>query len=104
MISRPGESVPPPAKVSLPNRNDMNLLELPTLFFPVCLMFSVALRVDSLVVHIAWAFLVLRASSPSPSATSRWEHRLVEASGMALSPPSPRPKGPVHPTAGAPLP
>jgi hypothetical protein len=78
MISRPGESVPPPAKVSLPNRNDMNLLELPTLFFPVCLMFSVALRVDSLVVHIAWAFLVLRAPHSAIHLTyNDVKHRLV---------------------------
>jgi hypothetical protein len=42
-----GESPAVPPNVSLPNRNYMNLLELPTLFFPVCLMFFVAGRVTA---------------------------------------------------------
>jgi hypothetical protein len=55
-----GESAAAPARVSLPNRNYMNLLELPTLFFPVCLMFYAARRLDGLVVDTAWAFVALR--------------------------------------------
>jgi hypothetical protein len=56
-----GESPAVPPKVALPNRNYMNLLELPTLFFPICLMFYVAHRVDGLVVDLAWIFVVFRA-------------------------------------------
>jgi hypothetical protein len=41
-------------------------------------MFSVALRVDSLVVHIAWAFLVLRALHSAIHLTyNDVKHRLV---------------------------
>jgi len=56
-----GESSAVPAAVSLPNRNYMNLLELPTLFFPVCLMFFVARRVEGPVLGVAWAFVAFRA-------------------------------------------
>ncbi len=55
-----GESVAVPPQVSIPNRNYMNLLELPTLFFPVCLMFYVTHRVGGAVVWTAWAFVALR--------------------------------------------
>lgn len=55
-----GESARVPAHVALPNRNYMNLLELPTLFYPVCLMFYVAGKVDAVALTIAWAFVVLR--------------------------------------------
>lgn len=55
-----GESPAVPPEVALPNRNYMNLLELPTLFFPVCLMFFVAHRVSGAVMWVAWAFVVLR--------------------------------------------
>jgi hypothetical protein len=39
----------------------MNLLELPTLFYPACLMFYVAGRVDGPAVALAWGYVVLRA-------------------------------------------
>lgn len=55
-----GESAAVPADVSLPNRNYMNLLELPTLFFPICLMFEASHRVSVLVLELAWAFVGLR--------------------------------------------
>lgn len=55
-----GESAAVPTHVSIPNRNYMNLLELPTLFFPVCLMFYVAQRVDFAVLATAWAYVGLR--------------------------------------------
>ena len=55
-----GESATVPPGVSIPNRNYMNLLELPTLFFPVCLMFYVTHRVDGAVLFTAWAFVALR--------------------------------------------
>lgn len=58
---RYGESARVPPDVSIPNRNMMNLLELPTLFFPVCLMFYVTSRVDAPVLIVAWAYVALRA-------------------------------------------
>ncbi len=55
-----GESSRVPERTALPNRNYMNLLELPTLFYPVCLMFHVANRVDGVVLATAWAFVATR--------------------------------------------
>jgi hypothetical protein len=58
---RYGESAAVPPAVSIPNRNMMNLLEVPTLFYPVCLMFYVAHRVSATSVILAWGYVVLRA-------------------------------------------
>jgi hypothetical protein len=58
---RYGESGAVPGHVSVANRNYMNLLELPTLFYPVCLMFFVAGRVTPLVLATAWTYVALRA-------------------------------------------
>ena len=55
-----GESVAVPGDVAIPNRNYMNLLELPTLFFPPCLMFYVSHRVDAVVLIVAWLFVLFR--------------------------------------------
>ena len=57
-----GESQTVPGDVSIPNRNYMNLLELPTLFFAVCLMFYVAQRVDVAALVVAWTFVGLRVA------------------------------------------
>ncbi len=56
-----GKSAAVPGDVALPNRNYMNLLELPTLFFAVCLMFFVAHRVTGAALWVAWTFVALRA-------------------------------------------
>ncbi len=55
-----GESDRVPGSVSIPNRNYMNLTELPVLFYAVCLMFYVTNRTDQTVVWLAWAYVVLR--------------------------------------------
>ena len=57
---RYGESANVPGAVSLPNRNFMNLLELPMLFYVVCLGFYVTAKVDAFAVYGAWAFVALR--------------------------------------------
>jgi hypothetical protein len=56
-----GESANVPAQVSLANRNYMNLLELPVLFYAVCVALYVTHNVDALTVNLAWGFVVLRA-------------------------------------------
>ena len=56
-----GESAAVPGAVSIPNRNYMNLLELPMLFYVAGLMYYVADRVDGTVLATAWAYVVLRA-------------------------------------------
>jgi hypothetical protein len=58
---RYGESTAVPGPVSIPNRNLMNLLELPMLFYIVCLGFYVTAKVDALAVYLAWTFVGLRA-------------------------------------------
>jgi hypothetical protein len=58
---RYGESSRVPAEVSIPNRNYMNLLELPMLFYVVCLMHAVAGGVDRSALVLAWSYVGLRA-------------------------------------------
>jgi len=58
---RYGESPNVPGPVSLPNRNLMNLLEMPVLFYVVCLGLYVTRSVDSWAVYGAWAYVALRA-------------------------------------------
>ena len=57
---RYGESPRVPAAVCLPNRNYMNLLELPVLFYVICVILRVSGGVTSLSVSLAWAYVVLR--------------------------------------------
>lgn len=56
-----GESAAVPGDVAIPNRNYMNLLELPVLFYVAALMFITAGRVDALALDLAWAYVALRA-------------------------------------------
>jgi len=73
-----GESGAVPGHVSIPNRNYMNLLELPTLFYAVCLMFAVADRVTPAALATAWAYVVLRAiHSVIHLSTNNVMHRLT---------------------------
>jgi hypothetical protein len=55
-----GESARVPANVTIPNRNYMNLLELPMLFYVVGILLYVTGGASHLVVAIAWAFVALR--------------------------------------------
>ena len=59
---RMGESARVPAAVSMSNRNYMNLLEIPTLFYPVCLMAYVSGRVDVALLTAAWIFVAARVA------------------------------------------
>jgi hypothetical protein len=55
-----GESANVPAHVSLPNRNFMNLLEMPVLFYVVSFTLLLSQQVDALAVNMAWAYVGLR--------------------------------------------
>jgi len=55
-----GESAAVPDAVRIPNRNYMNLLELPVLFYVVCLLFYVAALPTPAAVWLAWAYVGLR--------------------------------------------
>lgn len=55
-----GESSNVPPKVSLPNRNYMNLLELPVLFYVVCIVLYVTGSQNGSTLFLAWAYVALR--------------------------------------------
>jgi hypothetical protein len=55
-----GESARVPSRVSLPNRNYMNLLELPMLFYVVGILVYVTGGASTLATAVAWAFVALR--------------------------------------------
>jgi hypothetical protein len=55
-----GESSAVPPNVSIPNRNYMNLLELPMLFYVVCVVLYVTGGTSRLCVFVAWAYVGLR--------------------------------------------
>jgi len=57
-----GESPRVPPDVSIPNRNYMNLLELPTLFYAACLALFVLGKVTQVDCTIAWIYVGLRAA------------------------------------------
>jgi hypothetical protein len=57
-----GESPRVPPDVSIPNRNYMNLLELPTLFYAACLALLLLGRVSPTDYAIAWSYVGLRAT------------------------------------------
>jgi hypothetical protein len=57
-----GESAAVPGPVSIPNRNYMNLLELPVLFYVGALMYEVSGKVDGLVLTLAWCYVACRAA------------------------------------------
>lgn len=73
-----GESARVPAEVSIPNRNYMNLLELPMLFYVAGLMYYVADKVDAVVLALAWTYVALRiVHSVIHIAYNNVRHRLI---------------------------
>ena len=56
-----GESANVPPDVALPNRNYMNLLELPILFYVLAVSLFVTRHVDALQLGLAWSYVALRA-------------------------------------------
>ena len=57
-----GESANVPAGVCIPNRNYMNLLELPVLFYVVCLLLYATRQHESVALFLAWAYVALRVA------------------------------------------
>jgi hypothetical protein len=73
-----GESATVPGAVSIPNRNYMNLLELPVLFYVAALMYEVSGKVDLLVLTLAWCYVGCRAAHSIIHLTyNRVYHRLA---------------------------
>ncbi|MBK7000600.1 MAG: MAPEG family protein [Rhodoferax sp.] len=55
-----GESQKVPSTVSLANRNYMNLLELPVLFYVICILAFVTQTASGVAIQLAWAYVALR--------------------------------------------
>jgi hypothetical protein len=73
-----GESARVPPEVGIPNRNMMNLLELPVLFYVACLAYFVVGHVDGAALALAWAYVGLRAAhSAIHLSYNRVRHRLL---------------------------
>ena len=73
-----GESKNVPDGVSIPNRNYMNLLELPILFYVVCLTMFVTHTATPAAVALAWGYVASRAAHSLVHLTyNNVLHRLV---------------------------
>lgn len=57
-----GESARVPGHVSLPNRNMMNLLEIPLLFYILCLCLYVTNHVNFNFLVLAWIYVAFRTA------------------------------------------
>jgi len=55
-----GESARVPGHVRIPNRNFMNLLEVPVLFYVACLTLYVTKTVDQASLYLAWCYVAMR--------------------------------------------
>ena len=55
-----GESSVVPGEVSIPNRNYMNLLEVPLLFYVAGLVYFASGKVDIVVLVLSWLYVALR--------------------------------------------
>ena len=60
-----GESPDVPPDVAVTNRNFMNLLEMPVLFYVGCLAYYATRRVDGGAVVLAWLYVALRLAHSS---------------------------------------
>ncbi len=85
---RLGESARVPPETALPNRNYMNLLEMPVLFYVACMSMYVTHEVDAVAVAIAWTYVAMRfVHSAIHLSYNNVIHRLVAfaASNVVLS-------------------
>lgn len=80
-----GESARVPAEVSQPNRNYMNLLEVPVLFYVVCLIAYLSRSVDETLLVFAWLYVCLRVVHSAIHITyNNVFHRLVVFAASVL--------------------
>lgn len=78
-----GESARVPAQAAIANRNYMNLLEVPMLFYVGGLMYVVAGRVDTPALVVAWAYVALRAIHSLIHLTSNDVRQRLVAFGLS---------------------
>jgi hypothetical protein len=83
-----GESANVPGDVAIPNRNLMNLLEMPVLFYAACITFYVTKTVDATALWLAWLYFALRVAHSAVHLSYNWVlHRLAvyAASNVVLA-------------------
>ena len=80
-----GESANVPGDVSLPNRNYMNLLESPNLFYVACIILYVTHLVDAQAVWMAWLYVALRIVHTAVHVTyNKVRHRMLAFAGSIV--------------------
>jgi hypothetical protein len=83
-----GESANVPGDVAIPNRNLMNLLEMPVLFYAACITFYVTKTVDATAIWLSWSYFALRLGHSAVHLTyNKVLHRLAvyAASNVVLA-------------------
>lgn len=83
-----GESDRVPPDVAIPNRNLMNLLEMPILFYVACVTLYVTKAADPMALKLAWTYVGLRAAHSVIHLTyNKVVHRLIAfaASNVVLA-------------------
>jgi alanine-glyoxylate transaminase/serine-glyoxylate transaminase/serine-pyruvate transaminase len=78
-----GESDNVPPEARLPNRNYMNLLELPVLFYVACIVLYVTAKADVVGLGLAWTFVALRIAHSAVHLT--YNHVVHRLNVFALS-------------------
>ena len=78
-----GESRNVPTDVALPNRIFMNLVEVPALFYVVCIVCFVTANVNVLLLTLAWLYVALRIVHSIVSADAIATTASVSPSAMA---------------------
>jgi hypothetical protein len=75
---RYGESAAVPVNVTIPNRNYMNLLEFPVLFYVICVVVYVTTGASPLMLALAWSYVALRILHSTIHLTyNRVSHRSI---------------------------
>jgi hypothetical protein len=78
-----GETAAVPPDVAVANRNYMNLLELPLLFYAVCLTYHVTRQADTVALALAWAYVALRLAHSAVHLSSNRVSRRLMVFGMS---------------------
>jgi hypothetical protein len=82
---RLGESARVPPDVMIPNRNYMNLIQVPVLFYVACLICFAANKVDRTILVLAWTYVALRAAHSAVHLTyNNVFHRLTIFAASSL--------------------
>ena len=81
---RLGESERVPPHVAVINRNYMNLLQAPVLFYVVCLAFFAAGEADRTALVLAWAYVAFRAAHTVVHLTANNVMHRLAAFGLSM--------------------